>query len=77
MLLSFPVDESCLEIIQDIIYTNSTCMDGRRFANDFLSRRKADLDGKLNFVLPKNNFISSEFKVVTKKGRKKQQQQQL
>lgn len=72
MLLSFPVDDSCLEIIQDIIYTNSLSMDGRRFANDFISRRKADLDGKLNVVLPKNNVISSEFKVVTKKGRKKQ-----
>lgn len=72
MLLSFPVDDSCLEIIQDIIYTNSISMDGRRFANDFISRRKADLDGKLNVVLPKNNVISSEFKVVTKKGRKKQ-----
>jgi hypothetical protein len=47
-------------------------MDGRRFANDFISRRKADLDGKLNMVLPKNNDLSSEFKVVTKKGRKKQ-----
>lgn len=73
MLLSFPVDNSCLEIIHDIIYTNSKSMDGRRFASDFMSRRKADLDGKLNVVLPKTNLVSSEFKIVTKKGKKKPQ----
>ncbi len=38
MLLSFPNDNSCSEIIQDIIYANSSSMDGRRFANDFISR---------------------------------------
>ena len=44
MLLSFPVepDSSTLEIISDLIYANSTTLDGRRFANDFASRRKAD-----------------------------------
>jgi hypothetical protein len=73
MLLDFPVDDSCAEIIQDMIYANSTSMDGRRFASDFMTRRKADMDGKkLNLVLPKSTaIISSEFKVVTKKGKKK------
>lgn len=73
MLLDFPTDDSCAEIIEDMIYANSTSMDGRRFANDFMMRRKADMDGKkLNLVLPKSiTTISSEFKVVTKKGKKK------
>ncbi|KIK70410.1 hypothetical protein GYMLUDRAFT_32416 [Collybiopsis luxurians FD-317 M1] len=44
MLLSFPLDPdpSTSEIISDLIYANSTTLDGRRFAADFLSRRKAD-----------------------------------
>lgn len=76
MLLSFPVDNSCSEIIQDIIYANSTSMDGRRFASDFITRRKADMDGKkLNVILPKSLAIAApEFKVVTKKHKKKYQQ---
>ena len=45
MLLSFPVDADAAirEIISETIYTNSTTMDGRRFADDFVSRRKADV----------------------------------
>ncbi|OCH92679.1 hypothetical protein OBBRIDRAFT_750886 [Obba rivulosa] len=44
MLLSFPMDPdpSTLEIISDLIYASSTTMDGRRFAAEFVSRRKAD-----------------------------------
>lgn len=44
MLLSFPIDPdpSTSEIISDLIYANTTTLDGRRFAADFLSRRKAD-----------------------------------
>lgn len=44
MLLSFPVDPdpSTAEIVSDLIYTNSTTLDGRRFAADFMSRRKTD-----------------------------------
>ncbi|KIM47935.1 hypothetical protein M413DRAFT_439631 [Hebeloma cylindrosporum] len=44
MLLSFPLepDASTLEIISDTIYSNSTTLDGRRFASDFVARRKAD-----------------------------------
>jgi PERQ amino acid-rich with GYF domain-containing protein len=44
MLLSFPMDpdSSTIEIISDLIYAHSTVLDGRRFASDFVSRRKAD-----------------------------------
>ena len=44
MLLSFPLDPdpSTVEIISDLIYASSTTLDGRRFASDFVNRRKAD-----------------------------------
>lgn len=47
MLLSFPVDPdtSTIEIISDLIYANSTTLDGRRFAAEYVSRRKADAKG--------------------------------
>jgi len=44
MLLSFPPDDpSTTEIISDLIYANSTTLDGRRFASEFVSRRAADV----------------------------------
>ncbi|WBW74341.1 GYF domain protein [Schizosaccharomyces osmophilus] len=48
MLLSFPVESNneVAEIISDSIYANSTTMDGRRFAGEFMRRRMADLSGK-------------------------------
>jgi PERQ amino acid-rich with GYF domain-containing protein len=48
MLLSFPTDPdpSTVEIISDLIYANSTTLDGRRFASEFVSRRKADAASK-------------------------------
>ncbi|KAI0662392.1 hypothetical protein C8Q70DRAFT_557263 [Cubamyces menziesii] len=44
MLLSFPLDpdQSTMEIISDLIYASSTTLDGRRFAAEFVSKRKAD-----------------------------------
>ena len=44
MLLSFPLDPdaSTMEIISDLIYASSTTLDGRRFAADFVAKRKAD-----------------------------------
>jgi len=44
MLLSFPLDPdpSTIEIISDLIYANSTTLDGRRFASEYVSKRKAD-----------------------------------
>lgn len=48
MLLSFPLDPdpSTLEIISDLIYANSTMLDGRRFATEFVTKRKADATAK-------------------------------
>ncbi|KAJ8090529.1 kinesin-like protein [Marasmius tenuissimus] len=48
MLLSFPLDPdpSTTEIISDLIYANSTTLDGRRFAADFVSKRKADASAR-------------------------------
>lgn len=76
MLLAFPLDNSSAEIIQDIIYANSTSMDGRRFAEEFMKRRRADLAGKLSVTIPMSSASledESTFKVVTKKGKKKTQ----
>ncbi|WVQ93228.1 hypothetical protein IAU59_000293 [Kwoniella sp. CBS 9459] len=48
VLLSFPVDipasnrAETLEIISDSVYANSSTLDGRRFAQDFYTKRKAD-----------------------------------
>jgi PERQ amino acid-rich with GYF domain-containing protein len=48
MLLSFPMDPdpSTTEIISDLIYANSTTLDGRRFAAEFVSRRKTDASSR-------------------------------
>ncbi|KAG9314550.1 hypothetical protein JVU11DRAFT_5350 [Chiua virens] len=44
MLLSFPLDpdQSTTEIISDLIYASSTTLDGRRFASEFVNKRKVD-----------------------------------
>lgn len=44
MLLSFPLDPSpdVIEIIAESIYANSSTLDGRRLANDFVTKRKMD-----------------------------------
>ncbi|KDQ54906.1 hypothetical protein JAAARDRAFT_160210 [Jaapia argillacea MUCL 33604] len=44
ILLSMPLDPdpSMVEIISTIIYQNSTTMDGRRFASEFITKRKSD-----------------------------------
>ncbi|CAJ0765214.1 23203_t:CDS:2, partial [Entrophospora sp. SA101] len=46
MLLTFPLDPppATIEIIQDIIYAHSSSLDGRRFADEFIKRRKADVN---------------------------------
>ncbi|KZP00737.1 hypothetical protein CALVIDRAFT_210405 [Calocera viscosa TUFC12733] len=48
MLLSFSLDPSpaVVEIIQESIYGNSSTLDGRRFAAEFISKRKADASAK-------------------------------
>lgn len=44
MLLSFPLDPSpeVVEIIAESVYASSSTLDGRRFAADFVSKRKLD-----------------------------------
>jgi PERQ amino acid-rich with GYF domain-containing protein len=44
VLLTFPInpDSTVLEIISDSVYANSSTLHGRRFASDFVARRKAD-----------------------------------
>ena len=43
-----------MEIISDLIYANSTTLDGRRFAAEFVSKRKTDATTK-----PKGNGSSN------------------
>ncbi|CAG8481447.1 14448_t:CDS:10 [Ambispora leptoticha] len=47
MLLTFPLEPPpiTIEIIQESIYEYSTSLDGRRFADEFVKRRKADAAG--------------------------------
>lgn len=53
MLFTFPVEPAPtsraeqLEIISDSVYANSATLDGRRFAQDFYTKRKADAQAKL------------------------------
>lgn len=44
MLLSFPLDPppSVVEIISDSVYASSATLDGRRFASEFVAKRKVD-----------------------------------
>ena len=53
MLLSFPLDldASTIEIISDTIYSNSTTLDGRRFASEFASKRKADANARSKGII--------------------------
>lgn len=45
MLLDFPIepDASTMEIISDSVYANSSVLDGRRFASEFVAKRKTDI----------------------------------
>ncbi|CAO0793818.1 unnamed protein product [Mucor circinelloides] len=74
MLLSFPADSGSAEIIEDVIYANSLRIDGKRFAQEFMKRRKADIAGRLDIVTAGlEDEDEDDFKVVvTKKGKKKQ-----
>jgi PERQ amino acid-rich with GYF domain-containing protein len=86
MLLSFPLDASAdvLEIISDSVYANSSTLDGRRFANDFATRRKNDAAVRYPQIFKagaKNSMASilaagaqpkvSEWAVSVKKGKGK------
>lgn len=90
VLLSFPIDPPAasradqMEIISDSVYANSSTLDGRRFAQEFMAKRKADAarpggaaGGKKISSLadvvktqPKQTSDAG-FKVVKAKGKKK------
>lgn len=44
MLLSFPLDpdKATVELISETVYGASTTLDGRRFATEFIAKRKVD-----------------------------------
>ncbi|KAG0271784.1 hypothetical protein BGZ95_000360 [Linnemannia exigua] len=86
MLLSFPLnpDPMTVEIIQDSIYANSQSLNGRQFADEFIKRRKADAypsgmapvsasagNNNSNNNLGSTGGHDGSFKVVSKKGKKK------
>ncbi|KAF9909138.1 hypothetical protein EC991_009048 [Linnemannia zychae] len=79
MLLTFPLnpDPMTVEIIQDSIYANSSSLNGRQFADEFIKRRKADAfpNGGAPASMISGHAPSSapdsSFKVVSKKGKKK------
>ncbi|GAA6064119.1 hypothetical protein JCM10212_004966 [Sporobolomyces blumeae] len=58
VLLSFPLDASSdvLEIISDSVYANSSTLDGRRFANDFATRRKADVAARYPQIISRSKL---------------------
>lgn len=90
MLLQFPVDPPAsaradqLEIIADSVYASSSTLDGRRFAQEFFTRRKQDVQRaasgrpvqKVTSIAdvvktqPKQAVSDVGFKVVKKKGKK-------
>lgn len=86
IILSLPATPDSKEIIADTIYSNSSTMDGRRFAEEFLKRRRAAdaentsngeswseiLQRNTNTNKPMNDGWNSSFKVVggKKKNRK-------
>lgn len=78
VLLSLPAGSEAKEIIADTIYSNSSTMDGRRFATEFIKRRvecerlvKDPLTWSEALALPEGTEDDWEFQVVSKKkGRK-------
>ncbi|KAG9003484.1 hypothetical protein FRB93_011110 [Tulasnella sp. JGI-2019a] len=57
MLLSFPLDPppSTMDLISDTIYEYSAILDGRRFATEYVAKRKADAANvKVNGIKPAN-----------------------
>ncbi|CCD25077.1 Syh1p NDAI_0E02600 [Naumovozyma dairenensis CBS 421] len=78
VLLSLPAGLETKEIIADTIYSNSSIMDGRRFATDFIKKRidcekqlMDPLTWKEALALPEGSKDDWEFQIVSKKkGRK-------
>ncbi|CAB4253662.1 similar to Saccharomyces cerevisiae YBR172C SMY2 Protein of unknown function involved in COPII vesicle formation [Maudiozyma barnettii] len=78
VLLSLPAGPIANEIIADTIYSNSSVMDGRRFATEFTKKRvqcekqvKDPLSWSEALALPEGNDDDWEFQVVSKKKGKR------
>lgn len=78
MLLSLPPTMDSKEIISDTIYANSSVMEGRSFASEFIKRRiecEKSLNDPLTWSealsLPQGDSDDWEFQVVSKKKGKK------
>ncbi|CCH59274.1 hypothetical protein TBLA_0B04370 [Henningerozyma blattae CBS 6284] len=74
VLFSLPAGPESKEIIADTIYSNSSVMDGRRFATEFIKRRvecEKQIEDPLSWLevlqLPEGNVDDWEFQVVNKK----------
>ncbi|KAH3681643.1 hypothetical protein WICPIJ_007369 [Wickerhamomyces pijperi] len=79
ILLMLPIGNESQEIIADTIYCNSTTMDGRRFAQEFLKRRKV-VEDRINDGLSWNDALHMtveddndgwDFQVVGKKNKRR------
>lgn len=77
VLFSLPAGTESKEIIADTIYSNSSIMDGRRFATEFIKRRiecEKQVQDPLSWsevlALPEGNDDDWEFQVVKKKGKR-------
>lgn len=72
MLLSFPVDPPASsraevqEIIADSVYASSSTLDGRRFAQEFMTRRKADAKRDTSKPVPKIGSLADVVKTQPK-----------
>lgn len=75
----FPAGAESQEIIADTVYSNSSTMDGRRFAVEFMKRKKV-VEDQVHDGLSWNEalLISAnddddgwDFQVVKKKGKKR------
>ena len=80
VLLSLPSGSESREIIADTIYSNSSTMDGRRFATEFIKRRtecekkvKDPLSWNAVLAMPEGTDDDWEFQVVGKRKGKKHQ----
>lgn len=78
MLLSLPPSMDSKEIISDTIYANSSVMEGRSFASEFIKRRiecEKSLNDPLTWsealALPQGSADDWEFQVVSKKKGKR------
>lgn len=78
MLLSLPANMESREIIADTIYANSTLMDGKSFASEFIKRRIECEETLFNPLpwsevlnMPQGNADDWEFQVVGKKKGKR------